>query len=162
MQCNCIDTGSAGKTSTKEMLRAAIGAHHSVYASFGNFNNNYGLALTLANMPNEVDYAVETVDGVFEVVTTLEDGQKIVMFEYVDGAWRPSYKSMGEFITEDGGFKLEDALKYLVIRKDGEYKLDQGDYDRFVEEVNGIWEAWCKELVASGNLGAYQDGQSSV
>jgi len=108
---------------------------------------------------NEVDYAVETVDGVFEVVTTLEDGQKIVMFEYVDGAWRPSYKSMGEFITEDGGFKLEDALKYLVIRKDGEYKLDQGDYDRFVEEVNGIWEAWCKELVASGNLGAYQDGQ---
>ncbi|MCE2992833.1 MAG: UDP-N-acetylmuramoyl-tripeptide--D-alanyl-D-alanine ligase [Alphaproteobacteria bacterium] len=51
-------TGSAGKTTTKEMLRAAIGAHHSVYASFGNFNNNYGLALTLANMPNEIDYAV--------------------------------------------------------------------------------------------------------
>lgn len=56
----CV-TGSVGKTSTKEMLRAAFGGCGSVYASHGNFNNHFGLPLCLANMPQDSDY------GVFEL-----------------------------------------------------------------------------------------------
>jgi UDP-N-acetylmuramoyl-tripeptide--D-alanyl-D-alanine ligase len=54
-------TGSVGKTSTKEMLRAAFGAVGRVHASDKSFNNHWGVPLTLARMPMGADY------GVFEI-----------------------------------------------------------------------------------------------
>ena len=51
-------TGSVGKTSCKEALKLALGAVGSVYATEGNLNNHFGVPLTLANMPGEVDFAV--------------------------------------------------------------------------------------------------------
>jgi UDP-N-acetylmuramoyl-tripeptide--D-alanyl-D-alanine ligase len=40
-------TGSVGKTTTKEMLAALLGSRFQVLKSEGNFNNEYGLPLTL-------------------------------------------------------------------------------------------------------------------
>ncbi|ODR93818.1 hypothetical protein AUC70_09250 [Methyloceanibacter stevinii] len=54
-------TGSAGKTGTKEALRVALQPSGSVHASAKSFNNHWGVPLTLANMPRDIDY------GVFEV-----------------------------------------------------------------------------------------------
>ncbi|MAS44577.1 MAG: UDP-N-acetylmuramoyl-tripeptide--D-alanyl-D-alanine ligase [Rhodobacteraceae bacterium] len=51
-------TGSVGKTSTKEMLRAALGAQGRVHAAEKSYNNHWGVPLTLARMPAETDYAV--------------------------------------------------------------------------------------------------------
>lgn len=51
-------TGSVGKTSTKELLRLALSAHGSVFASHGNFNNHIGTPLNLSNLPPSVDFAV--------------------------------------------------------------------------------------------------------
>ena len=51
-------TGSVGKTSTKEMLRAMLGVQGSVHAAEKSFNNHWGVPLTLARMPADVDYAV--------------------------------------------------------------------------------------------------------
>jgi len=51
-------TGSVGKTSTKEMLRAVLAAQGTVHAAEKSFNNHWGVPLTLARMPVEVDYAV--------------------------------------------------------------------------------------------------------
>lgn len=55
-------TGSAGKTGTKEMLRAALracaAAPERVHAPEKSFNNHWGVPLTLARMPAGVDYAV--------------------------------------------------------------------------------------------------------
>lgn len=53
-------TGSAGKTSTKEMLRACLerAAPGRVHASTKSFNNHWGVPLTLARMPRETQYAV--------------------------------------------------------------------------------------------------------
>jgi len=51
-------TGSVGKTSTKEMLRAAFGAVGRVHASDKSFNNHWGVPLTLARMPLMADYSV--------------------------------------------------------------------------------------------------------
>lgn len=51
-------TGSVGKTSTKEMLRAAFAAAGRVHASDKSFNNHWGVPLTLARMPMQADYSV--------------------------------------------------------------------------------------------------------
>lgn len=51
-------TGSAGKTSTKEALRHALSSVGTVHASDKSFNNHWGVPLTLARMPADVDYAI--------------------------------------------------------------------------------------------------------
>lgn len=54
-------TGSAGKTSTKEMLRTVLEGFGKTHASVKSFNNHWGVPLTLARMP------VDTQFGVFEI-----------------------------------------------------------------------------------------------
>ncbi|MBK0399662.1 UDP-N-acetylmuramoylalanyl-D-glutamyl-2,6-diaminopimelate--D-alanyl-D-alanine ligase [Limibaculum sp. M0105] len=51
-------TGSVGKTSTKEMLRAMLASQGHVHAAEKSFNNHWGVPLTLARMAPETDYAV--------------------------------------------------------------------------------------------------------
>ena len=51
-------TGSVGKTTVKEMLRAALGALGTVHAAEKSFNNHWGVPLTLARCPVDVDFAV--------------------------------------------------------------------------------------------------------
>lgn len=51
-------TGSAGKTTTKEALRHALGSVGSVHASDKSFNNHWGVPLTLARLPEDTEYSV--------------------------------------------------------------------------------------------------------
>ncbi len=51
-------TGSVGKTSTKEMLRTVLSAQGTVHAAEKSYNNHWGVPLTLARMPADVDFAV--------------------------------------------------------------------------------------------------------
>ncbi|MBI3567301.1 MAG: UDP-N-acetylmuramoyl-tripeptide--D-alanyl-D-alanine ligase [Gemmatimonadetes bacterium] len=50
--------GSNGKTSTKELVRAALGARLTVHATSGNLNNQVGVPLTLLALPDDADVAV--------------------------------------------------------------------------------------------------------
>jgi len=54
-------TGSAGKTTTKEMLRLACGALGKTHVSAASHNNHWGVPLSLASMPREAEF------GVFEI-----------------------------------------------------------------------------------------------
>ena len=51
-------TGSAGKTSTKEMLRIALQGQGPVHAAEKSYNNHWGVPLTLARMPADTSYAI--------------------------------------------------------------------------------------------------------
>lgn len=50
--------GSNGKTSTKELVRAALGGRLKVHATEGNLNNQIGVPLTLLSVPDDADVAV--------------------------------------------------------------------------------------------------------
>jgi len=50
-------TGSVGKTTTKEMLRLALGAFGPTHAAAASFNNHIGVPTTLANMPRDAAFA---------------------------------------------------------------------------------------------------------
>ncbi len=54
-------TGSVGKTGTKEALRLALSPSGTVHASSKSYNNQWGVPLTLANMPKTIGF------GVFEI-----------------------------------------------------------------------------------------------
>lgn len=51
-------TGSAGKTSTKDAVAAALGARYRVLKSQGNLNNGFGLPLQLLRLEPEHEFAV--------------------------------------------------------------------------------------------------------
>lgn len=51
-------TGTNGKTSTKELVRAALASVRSVHATVGNLNNRIGVPLTLLALPDEAEVAV--------------------------------------------------------------------------------------------------------
>ena len=51
-------TGSAGKTTTKELLKAFLSTVGKVHATNGNFNNHIGLPITILNCPKDADYLV--------------------------------------------------------------------------------------------------------
>lgn len=60
-QLNCqvaAITGSAGKTSCKEMLARILAEAGEVHRSPGNFNNLVGLPLSILQAPSELDYLV--------------------------------------------------------------------------------------------------------
>ena len=50
--------GTNGKTSTKELLKAALGGAFHVHATTGNYNNLVGVPLTLFALPDDADIAV--------------------------------------------------------------------------------------------------------
>ena len=50
--------GSNGKTSTKELIRAALGSRMSVHYTTGNLNNLVGVPLTLLAIPDDAQVAV--------------------------------------------------------------------------------------------------------
>ncbi len=53
--------GSNGKTSTKELLKAALGRTLAVHATKGNLNNLIGVPLTLLSIPSEAEVAIVEV-----------------------------------------------------------------------------------------------------
>jgi UDP-N-acetylmuramoyl-tripeptide--D-alanyl-D-alanine ligase len=54
-------TGSAGKTTTKEILATALNALGRTHASAASHNNHWGVPLSLAGLPRDAEY------GVFEI-----------------------------------------------------------------------------------------------
>ena len=51
-------TGSVGKTSTKEMLRAVLHKQGKTHVAEASYNNHWGVPLTLARMPADTQFAV--------------------------------------------------------------------------------------------------------
>lgn len=51
-------TGSVGKTSTKEMLKAVFEGQGRTHAAVASYNNHWGVPLTLARMPKDTEFAV--------------------------------------------------------------------------------------------------------
>jgi UDP-N-acetylmuramoyl-tripeptide--D-alanyl-D-alanine ligase len=66
--------GSNGKTSTKDLIKAALSCAYVVHATTGNLNNRIGVPLTLLSLPAESDVAVvEVGTSLPGEVSTLRD-----------------------------------------------------------------------------------------
>lgn len=54
-------TGSVGKTTSKEMLRAVLAVFGRTHAAVASYNNHWGVPLTLARMPRDARYCVAEI-----------------------------------------------------------------------------------------------------
>ncbi|MCK5857521.1 MAG: UDP-N-acetylmuramoyl-tripeptide--D-alanyl-D-alanine ligase [Bacteroidales bacterium] len=51
-------TGTNGKTTTKELVKAVLSRKYKTHATVGNFNNHIGVPMTLLSMPNDTEFAI--------------------------------------------------------------------------------------------------------
>ncbi|MEO6524939.1 MAG: UDP-N-acetylmuramoyl-tripeptide--D-alanyl-D-alanine ligase [Mucilaginibacter sp.] len=51
-------TGSNGKTTTKELIKAVLSQHYKTYATTGNLNNHIGVPLTILGVDSTIEIAV--------------------------------------------------------------------------------------------------------
>jgi len=109
-------TGSSGKTSTKELIRAALAPRHHVHATRANLNNLVGVPLTMlaappdttalvlevgASLPGEIPRLRAIIEPTIAVVTT-------VGYAHVDG-----FGSLGRVLHEKLSL-LEGAAVAIV------------------------------------------------
>ena len=59
--CVIAITGSVGKTTTKEMLRAALAPLGATHAAEASYNNHWGVPLTLARLPPDAAFCVAEI-----------------------------------------------------------------------------------------------------
>lgn len=124
-------TGSVGKTTTKEMLRTALGASGAVHASVASFNNHWGVPLTLARMPQDTRF------GIFEIGMNHPDEIRplvkmvrphIAMINNVAAAHLGAFKNLDEIAKAkaeifegvvDGGYALinKDDTRTSILTK---------------------------------------------
>ncbi|NDF11707.1 MAG: UDP-N-acetylmuramoyl-tripeptide--D-alanyl-D-alanine ligase [Proteobacteria bacterium] len=123
-------TGSVGKTSVKEAIRAVLEDQGETYANKGNLNNHIGLPLSICRMPKEAKY------GVFElgmnhagelshltailrphvaVVTTVE-AVHLEFFDSVEGIAEAKAEIM-EGVDKKGSVVLNRDNAYFPILK---------------------------------------------
>src|SRR5688500_754098 len=129
-------TGSNGKTTTKEILRAMLSARYRVHATSGNFNNLIGTPLTLlatpddtevivaelgTSLPGEIAQLAQIVEADTAVVTAISE-------EHLEGlgdirgvleeeiALLPSLPADGLAVVADEPPELADAARRKTAR----------------------------------------------
>nr|WP_274424422.1 UDP-N-acetylmuramoyl-tripeptide--D-alanyl-D-alanine ligase [Chelativorans sp. YIM 93263] len=121
-------TGSAGKTTTKGMLRHALGSVGTVHAAERSFNNHWGVPLSLARMPADCDYAVFEIGmshaGEIEPLTKLVQPH-IAIVTMIAAAHLGHFKSLEEIARAKGEIfsGVVRGGSALINRDDQHWKL---------------------------------------
>ncbi|MDQ3697134.1 MAG: UDP-N-acetylmuramoyl-tripeptide--D-alanyl-D-alanine ligase, partial [Gemmatimonadota bacterium] len=96
--------GSNGKTTTKELTRAALGSILDVHATTGNLNNLVGVPLTLLALPDEADIAiVELGTNVPGEIARLRDlaGPQLAVVTSIGEEHLEGLGSLDQILTEE-------------------------------------------------------------
>ncbi len=111
-------TGSVGKTTVKEMLRAALGAFGATHAAPASFNNHIGVPATLANMPRETRFAALEIGmnnrGEIAPLARLA-GPDVAVITTVGTAHLGRLGSRAEIAAEKGDIMLGLAAEGIAV-----------------------------------------------
>jgi len=125
--------GTNGKTSTKELLKAALGGAYHVHATIGNYNNLVGVPLTLFALPDEADIAVIEMGtnhpGEVEALRVIVEPDIVVLTsiaeEHLEGLGdlagvlreeASGFKDVGLAVTPDAQPEVAEAARPLAKR----------------------------------------------
>ncbi len=135
-------TGSVGKTGTKEMIYAALSTKYKTYKTEGNLNNHIGLPLTLANMPDDIEYAVielgmNHAGEISELVRICNPN--LAAITWVSEAHIENLGSL-----EDIAYAKAEIFEWLVMEGHAVIPADNDFFDLLHEtaETNGITDIY--------------------
>lgn len=140
-------TGTNGKTTTKELIRAVLSAKYNVTATQGNLNNDIGVPLSLlkinadtqlaviemgANHPDDIQHLVEVCEPDCGLITNVGKAH-LLGFGSFEGVKRAKGQ-LYDFISAHDGYIFlnvdEPNLKAMADSRDGLTILPYGiDYD---------------------------------
>ena len=140
-------TGSAGKTTTKELLRAFLSTVGRTYATEGNFNNHIGLPLTILNCPDDAEFLVLEMGSNHpgEIAALCEIAEPDAgVITNVGTAHLEFFKSQ-DGIAEEKGALFAAAKEFCVVSA-GNVRLDAlrarcGEAECIVVDPNPQWLA---------------------
>lgn len=120
-------TGSSGKTTTKEMLKACLEKQGSVFATIGNLNNQIGVPLTLARLPLSAEYAIIEMGmnhtGEMEELSDLVR-PNVTMITMIGAAHREFFKSDAEIAAAKAEiFVWQDKGGVAILNKESPFFL---------------------------------------
>ncbi|MCW3787502.1 UDP-N-acetylmuramoyl-tripeptide--D-alanyl-D-alanine ligase [Plebeiibacterium sediminum] len=169
-------TGTNGKTTTKELIKAVLETTHKVFATQGNLNNHIGVPLTLlsmdenteigivemgANHPGEIEFLCNIADPDYGIITNVGKAH-LEGFGSFDGVKRTKSELYRHIEAKRGGlFVNSDNLHLKEMLKTGATlytygresfnkvvlcELFQSDFLAFACSIN------CSELEINTNL----------
>jgi len=147
-------TGSSGKTTTKELLAAALGA----FRTSGSLNNHLGVPLSLARTPRDADAAVYEIGtnhpGEIAPLVRLVEPHVAVLLN-VHPAHRENFASMAELRTEKLSIAAGLVERGVLVVSDD---IDDAEVAAHVRRVRfGTSEAAAVRLLeVNGNRATYQ------
>lgn len=128
-------TGSVGKTSTKEMIASVLSQKYKVHKTLGNFNNQWGLPLSIFNIEEGDEISVLELGvnhfGEMRILSKTASPDVCVMTNI-------GVAHLEFFKTREG--ILEEKRQMLMDVKDGGHIILNGDDDLLstISPVNGI------------------------
>lgn len=127
-------TGTNGKTTTKELVSAALSAGLRTHATAGNFNNHIGVPLTLLSMPLNTEIAVIEMGANHQ--GEIEELCKIAQPDYglITNIGKAHLEGFGGF---EGVVKTKNEL-YNYIRKFGKTIFINGDDELLMSLSAGL------------------------
>ena len=165
-------TGSAGKTSTKEMLRHVLRRQGRTHASEASYNNHWGVPLTLARMPSDSEFAVIEIgmNHPGEIVPLARMARPhIAMVTTVAAAHLEAFSSVEEIAIEKGsifqglepdGIALFNADVETAPILEAEARLHAARQVGFGESAQAVLRAERMTLTAAASVieGRLADG----
>ena len=132
-------TGSAGKTTTKELLKAFLSKAGKTYATEGNFNNHIGLPLTILNCPDDAEFLVVEMG-------TNHPGEIAALCDIAEpdvGVLTNVGTAHLEFFKTQEGIALEKG----TLLKRASLAFSAAD-NKFIPGTVNTHQAWMKEALA--------------
>ncbi|WP_109699892.1 UDP-N-acetylmuramoyl-tripeptide--D-alanyl-D-alanine ligase [Chitinophaga deserti] len=127
-------TGTNGKTTTKEMLRTALGAAYRTHATAGNLNNHIGVPLTILRIPLDAEMAVIEMGANHRH----EIAGYCKVAEPTHGLITNIGKAHLEGFGSEEGVRLAKGELYDYLRENGGTVFVCKDYPYLVEMSKGI------------------------
>lgn len=119
-------TGSAGKTSTKEIMRSVYEKLGKTHASIGSLNNHWGVPLSLARLPKETEFAIFEVgmnhkDEIRQLIAMIRP--HVAMVTTVGAAHLGHFKSVEEIAQAKAEiFSGLEPDGFAIIPQENQYQ----------------------------------------
>ena len=157
-------TGSAGKTTTKELLKAFLSKAGKTYATEGNFNNHIGLPLTILNCPPDADFLVVEMGtnhpGEIKVLCDIAEPDAGLITN-VGTAHLEFFKTQ-DGIAEEKGVLGASAREFFVIGSDNVRLGALKAMCRGEAVVADVAQPWLRDALADVLPGAHNVANAGV